>query len=100
MDYIQALAKAQADAAKAKKAPKREKPLPQVEGYAAIGKLPTLPDGDSLKGKMVFVVELFPAPEPSAQGKSVLLTSFNKHITIQDVGLKTRIGYNAYLPKP
>jgi hypothetical protein len=99
MKYLQELAKAQQ--AKAKKATtKRERPLPNVEGYAAIGKLPVLPEGESLKGKMVFVVDLFPSPEPSAGGKSVLLTSFNKYVTIQDVGLKTRIGYNAYIPQP
>jgi hypothetical protein len=99
MDYLQELARAQKAKAKAKTTG-REKPLPNVEGYAAIGKLPALPEGESLKGKMVFVVDLFPSPEPSAGGKSVLLTSFNKYITIQDVGLKTRIGYNAYVPKP
>jgi hypothetical protein len=99
MDYIRELAQAQK--AKAKRTTsKREKPLPKVEGYAAIGKLPNLPEGETLKGKMVFVVDLFPSPEPSAGGKSVLLTSFNKPITIQDVGLKTRINYNAYIPRP
>jgi hypothetical protein len=99
MQYLQELAKAQK--AKAKRTTsKREKPLPKVEGYAAIGRLPNLPEGESLKGKMVFVVDLFPSPEQSAGGKSVLLTSFNRYVTIQDVGLKTRIGYNAYIPQP
>jgi hypothetical protein len=99
MQYLQELAKAQKAKAKAK-TKGREKPLPKVEGYAAIGKLPVLPEGESLKGKMVFVVDLFPSPEPSTGGKSVLLTSFNRPITIQDVGLKTRINYNAYIPQP
>jgi hypothetical protein len=99
MDYLQELARAQKAKAKAKTTG-REKPLPKVDGYVAIGRLPVLPEGESLTGKMVFVVDLFPSPEPSAGGKSVLLTSFNRYITIQDVGLKTRIGYNAYVPKP
>ena len=88
MDYIQALAKAQAEAAKTK-TPKREKPLPNVNATAKV-----------VDGKLIITCDLFKSPIESASGKSILLTSHNKNVTIAGTGLKARFGINVSVPKP
>jgi hypothetical protein len=85
--HLHDLAKAQQQKAKAKK-PAGSK-LPAVTCEASI-----------VDKKLVITLDLFEELIPSSSGKSVLLTSFNKYVTIKGLGLKARAGINVSVPAP
>lgn len=87
MDYLQELAKAQQQ--KEKRTQQDRRTLPNVNATAKV-----------VDGKLVITVDLFPSPISSNSGKSVLLTSHNKYVTIAGTGLKARFGINVSVPRP
>jgi hypothetical protein len=86
MQYLQELAQAQKQ--KEKRA-QDKRALPDVNATARIE-----------NGKLVITVDLFPSPISSNSGKSVLITSHNKYVTIAGTGLKARFGINVSVPRP
>jgi hypothetical protein len=86
MKYLQELARAQQQKAKSAQ---DKRALPEVNATAKV-----------VDGKLVITVDLFPSPISSNSGKSVLLTSHNKYVTIAGTGLKARFGINVSVPRP
>jgi hypothetical protein len=86
MQYLQELAKAQKQK---EKRTQDKRTLPEVDATAKV-----------VDGKLVITVDLFPSPIESNSGKSVLLTSHNKYVTIAGTGLKARFGINVSVPRP
>lgn len=88
MEYLKQLAQAQAQKTKSAQ-DKRAQPLPKVNATAKV-----------VNGKLVIAIDLFESPIESNSGKSVLLTSHNKNVTIDGTGLRARFGINVSVPKP
>lgn len=89
MNYLQTLVDAQTKKDKAKKATTGARELPPIDCEV-----------EFKGGKMVITMDVFPEMIPSASGKSVLLTSFNKYATIKGLGLKARANINISVPAP